>query len=106
MTTQRNTSAEEALAEADAVDIVSEKLADAGIPGAAIEFDPDEAEEAGAFEEDALTELDAYASSLVDLGAGTTPPPGFLTDDDIDPAACPLPEHITLRDVTATDKPS
>lgn len=38
---------------------VAEKLADAMIPGYVVEFDPEEAEQAGAFVEDALTEEDA-----------------------------------------------
>lgn len=40
-------------------DIVRRKLIDAEIPGAIVEFDPDEAEQAGAFVEDALSEADA-----------------------------------------------
>lgn len=39
-----------------------EKLADALIPGFQAEFDPDEAEQAGAFQEDALSEQDAFDS--------------------------------------------
>jgi hypothetical protein len=42
---------------------VSEKLQDATTPGYQAEFDPAEAEAAGAFEEDALSEADALASS-------------------------------------------
>jgi hypothetical protein len=41
------------------VDTVSEKLSDAETPGFFAEFDPDEAERAGAFNEDALSEADA-----------------------------------------------
>jgi hypothetical protein len=44
-----------------------EKLLDALVPGFAAEFDPDEAQRAGAFVEDALTEADA-ADSATDLG--------------------------------------
>ncbi len=44
-----------------------EKLADALIPGFHAEFDPDEAEQVGAFQEDALTEQDAL-DSVVDWG--------------------------------------
>lgn len=40
-------------------DIVRQKLIDAEIPGAIVEFDPDEAEQAGAFVEDAMSEEDA-----------------------------------------------
>ncbi|WP_045226947.1 hypothetical protein [Methyloterricola oryzae] len=42
---------------------IAEKLSDAAIPGYAAEFDPDEAESAGAFVEDALTEDDAIESA-------------------------------------------
>jgi len=45
------------------VDIVSEKLQDTLLPGYQAEFDPDEAEVAGAFPEDALSETDALASA-------------------------------------------
>ena len=44
----------------DAVDV----LTDAMIPGAMVEFDPDEAERMGAFQEDALDEADAIESSI------------------------------------------
>lgn len=43
---------------------VLEKLADAMTPGYAAEFDPEEAELAGAFQEDALTEEDAIESAV------------------------------------------
>ena len=48
----------------DAVDVLAEKLTDAMIPGAIVEFDPDEAERIGAFQEDALDESDALESSI------------------------------------------
>ena len=48
----------------DAVDILAEKLTDAMVPGAIVEFDPEEAEMAGAFVEDALSEADALESSV------------------------------------------
>ena len=48
----------------DAVDVLAEKLTDAMIPGAIVEFDPDEAECMGAFQEDALDEADALESSI------------------------------------------
>jgi len=48
--------------EADASEALNEKLRDAQIPGFEVEFDPDEAEKAGAFEEDALSEADALES--------------------------------------------
>jgi len=42
---------------------IVEKLSDAAIPGYAAEFDPDEAEFAGAFVEEALSEDDAIESA-------------------------------------------
>lgn len=42
----------------------AQKLADAMWPGAIIELDPHEAELAGAFEEDALSEADALTGSV------------------------------------------
>lgn len=50
----------------DTVDVIGEKLTDAMVPGAIVDFDPDEAEKAGAFTEDALSESDA-AESTIDL---------------------------------------
>jgi hypothetical protein len=44
--------------------ILREKLIDALTPGYQAEFDPDEAEQAGAFVEDALSEEDAAESSI------------------------------------------
>lgn len=41
-----------------------DKLADLELPGFVVEFDPDEAERAGAFEEDALTETDALEGAI------------------------------------------
>jgi len=52
------------IGEVDAVDVLAEKLADAMVPGAIVEFDPEEAERAGAFVEDALSEADALESSV------------------------------------------
>lgn len=49
------------------LDLVREKLADTHTPGYQAEFDPAEAEAAGAFAEDALTEADALASKHDDL---------------------------------------
>jgi hypothetical protein len=46
-----------------AQDMVHEKLADAHAPGYLAEFDPAEADRAGAFTEDALSEKDALASA-------------------------------------------
>ena len=51
-------------------DAIAEKLLDAQTPGFVAEFDPDEAEQVGAFTEDALSEQDALESDVdcVDLG--------------------------------------
>ena len=43
---------------------LGEKLADAQTPGFQAEFDPEEAEQLGAFKEDALTEQDALDSDI------------------------------------------
>jgi hypothetical protein len=52
----------------DDQDVVLLKLRDAATPGFAAEFDPDEAQRAGAFVEDALSEEDAMAGAA-DLAA-------------------------------------
>jgi hypothetical protein len=44
--------------------VLNEKLTDLLIPGCIVEFDPDEAERLGAFEEDALSEAEALESSI------------------------------------------
>jgi hypothetical protein len=67
-----------------------EKLTDALTPGYQAEFDPEEAERAGAFREDALNELDA-AGSTDDL-ADALEEPAFLDDDG--PSA-EIPPFIT-----------
>lgn len=61
-------------------DVVRQKLLDALTPGFQAEFDPDEADVAGAFVEDALSEEDAAESSIdafldakPDLMAATMP---------------------------------
>lgn len=53
---------------ANSVEALNEKLADAMTPGYQTEFDPEEAEQVGAFVEDALSEEDASESGadLVD----------------------------------------
>lgn len=61
--------------ETNAADALREKLADAMTPGYQVEFDPDEAERAGAFVEDALSEADAAESGidLIDAGVPVQP---------------------------------
>jgi hypothetical protein len=54
---------------ASAAAALRDKLTDILTPGYAAEFDPDEAEQAGAFQEDALSEQDA-ADSCLDLVDG------------------------------------
>ena len=56
----------------NAAGALREKLLDAMTPGYQAEFDPDEAEQAGAFIEDALSEQDA-AESDIDLVDATAP---------------------------------
>ena len=48
----------------DADAVLNEKLSDAMTPGFEAEFDPEEAERAGAFHEDALSEADALDSCM------------------------------------------
>ena len=51
--------------ETAAASVLKEKLSDAECsPGFEVEFDPEEAEQAGAFEEDALSATDALESSI------------------------------------------
>ncbi|MGC6373687.1 hypothetical protein [Pseudomonas sp. S2.OTC.A_B10] len=47
----------------DRNEALNEKLTDAMVPGFEVEFDPDEADEAGSFREDALSDQDATDSS-------------------------------------------
>lgn len=60
---------------ASTADIVRAKMADALVPAYQAEFDPDEAEMAGAFPEDALSEADALDSTHDALGAVEAPLP-------------------------------
>jgi hypothetical protein len=77
---------------AAAADALREKLNDAATPGYQAEFDPEEAERAGAFVEDALSEQDA-AESGDDLAAlashSDDEAPAFITkggpSDDLPP---------------------
>ena len=62
------------------VDLIREKMADAMTPGYEAEFDPEEAERAGAFIEDALTEDDATASAEDLSAAFAEDEPAFLDD--------------------------
>ena len=55
-------------AKEDAAEALREKLADMETPGFEVEFDPEEAELAGAFNEDALSEQDALDSSARFIG--------------------------------------
>ncbi len=73
------------------VEVVKEKLADAQVPGFKAEFDALEAERAGAFYEDALSELEA-AASLGDPQDDLVP--GFISEADDDVNA-PLPAFIS-----------
>ena len=79
MNQQNTTQADDVLPELPAIDdnaaaagALREKLADAATPGYQAEFDPEEAERAGAFVEDALGEADA-AESDADLVNAAVP---------------------------------
>ncbi len=61
---------EDIFGEGDTVDVLTEKLVDAMVPGAVVEFDPDEAERIGAFSEDALDEADALESVIDSTNIG------------------------------------
>jgi len=80
-------------------DAISDKLADALTPGYQAEFDPDEAERAGAFIEDALTEQDATESGddLADLDAALEP--AFLDDDGPSNDLPPVPTTTNAREL-------
>ena len=73
-------------------EVVREKMKDALTPGFQVEFDPDEAERAGACGEDALSEQDAAEScdDLVEVDGALEP--AFL--DDEGPSA-DIPPFIT-----------
>lgn len=55
--------AKEVKKQLDNINVLDEKMAEMDIPGMAIDFDPDEADELGAFEEDALTKEDALEAA-------------------------------------------
>lgn len=79
---------------AAAEEAVRAKMGDISTPGYKVEFDPSEADRAGAFSEDALSELDAAASSE-DLAAnGAQIEPAFLDDEG---PSQEIPTFITTR---------
>ena len=61
MTNEQEKITEAANTESSSEVVIREKLIDAMTPGFQAEFDPDEADQAGAFIEDALSEEDAMA---------------------------------------------
>ena len=106
MNQQTTTQADDVLPELSAIDdnaaaagALREKLNDAATPGYQAEFDPEEAERAGAFVEDALSEQDA-AESGDDLAAlasqGDDQAPAFITEGE--PAA-DLPAFVDTANV-------
>ena len=106
MNQQNTTQADDVLPELPAIDdnaaaagALREKLNDAATPGYQAEFDPEEAERAGAFVEDALSEQDA-AESGDDLAAlasqGDDQAPAFITEGE--PAA-DLPAFVDTANV-------
>jgi len=58
-----NQQGEELVMQAKKINTIAEKITDAMEPGYQVEFDPDEAELMGAFEEDAITEQEAMDSN-------------------------------------------
>lgn len=73
MTTEQNKVSGEVIPrDESAEDVIKAKLLDAMTPGFQAEFDPGEADQAGAFIEDALSEEDAMASDI-DLFATLDP---------------------------------
>jgi hypothetical protein len=65
MTTEQNKGFGEMIAPEELTeDVIKAKLLDAMTPGFQAEFDPEEADEVGAFIEDALSEEDAMASDI------------------------------------------
>jgi len=70
MQSEDNNSSDNEVGIESEADVLVEKLSDAETtPSFEVEFDPDEAEKAGAFEEDAISEADALESSadLIDF---------------------------------------
>ena len=77
-----------------AKDALREKMTDPYTPGVAVDFDPAEAEQAGAFQEDALSEQDA-ADSTIDLATVDGEIlAAFVADDDHSGPNDP-PAHVT-----------
>lgn len=79
--------------EANANEVLYEKLADAMTPGYRVEFDPDEADRVGAFVEDALSEQDAAEGTedLIEIDDGLGP--AFLVDEG---PSDDIPSFITI----------
>jgi hypothetical protein len=80
-------------------DALREKLTDIATPGYQVEFDPDEADQAGAFQEDALSEGDALGSTddLAALDAALEP--AFLDDDGPSGDLPPVPTLTNAREL-------
>ena len=74
-------------------------MADALTPGFQVELGPDEAERAGAFVEDALSEQDAQESTedLADLDAALEP--AFIDDDGPSNDLPPVPTTTNAREL-------
>lgn len=77
-----------------AVDAVHDKFQDVLTPGYAVAFDPEEAEQAGAFVEEALSEHDAAAS--VDDAAALAIDPAAVFLDGTGPSA-DIPTFVTTK---------
>ncbi len=96
MTTMSNDEAGNITAEQAAQDVLKEKMADAMLPGYQAEFDAEEAEQLGAFREDALDEA-AAAVSGDDLNEDLEP--AFLDDDGPSRDLPPSPTITSAREL-------
>jgi len=76
--------------------VLREKLADAEIPGYQAEFDPEEAESAGAFLEDAMSEQDAIEGATDLMEIDDTMMPTFLDDAGPNPD---LPHFVNTETI-------
>lgn len=77
--------------EASQYDVLREKLTDVMTPSFQVEFDPDEAERVGAFDEDALSEADAVGSTEDLAESGIVPV--FIEDGD----GLEIPANVTTE---------
>ena len=77
-----------------AKEALREKMTDPYTPSVSVDFDPAEAEQAGAFQEDALSEQDAAESSIDLATVDAEILAAFVADDDNSGPSEP-PQHVT-----------